>query len=261
LRELVRYHQRLVQDLGDRSRQLHHLVHFGFPEFIRHVHTLDSQRATAILHAYPTAAALDESRVGELAALRCDDRPRVVGARLAQQLVASARLSVGRSQGPAYHDQVRRVCEDLDVLRDRSNGVASDIRRMVSAHPVAVMIGSIEGLGPISAARILVSVGDPAGFRSAGALAAYVGVLPGTKESGLRRSGHAHFTPIGNARLRRALYMTTLSAVQRNPWLRAYYQRLRENGKLPKVALIAAMRKLLTAVYSVVKNGRPFMCP
>jgi len=153
------------------------------------------------------------------------------------------------------------VSVDLDALRDRSNGVASDIRRMVSAHPVAVLIASIEGLGPITAARILVSVGDPARFRSAGALAAYVGVVPGTKESGLRRSGHAHLTPIGNARLRKALYVTTLSAVQRNPWLRAYCQRLRKNGKLPKVALIAAMRKLLTAVYSVAKNRRPFTCP
>jgi transposase len=54
--------------------------------------------------------------------------------------------------------------------------------------------------------------------------------------------------------------MTTLSAVRLNPWLRAYYQRLRRNGKLPKVALIAAMRKLLTAVYSVAKNRRPFTC-
>jgi transposase len=130
----------------------------------------------------------------------------------------------------------------------------------VSAHPLAVLITSIDGLGPITAARILVTVGDPARFRSAGALAAYVGVVPGTKESGLHRSSHAHLSPIGNARLRKALYMTTLSAVQRNPWLRAHYQRLRKNGKLPKVALIAAMRKLLTAVYSVAKNRRPFTC-
>ncbi len=260
LRELVRYHQRLVQDLGDRSRQLHRLVHLGFPEFIRHVRTLDSQRATAILHAYPTATAFDESCVGDLAALRCDDRPRVVGGRLAQQLVASARVSVGRYHGPAYQDQVRRVCEDLDALRDRSNSLASNIKRVVSGHPLAVLIASIDGLSPITAARILVTVGDPARFRSAGALAAYVGVVPGTKESGLRRSSHAHLSPIGNARLRKALYMTTLSAVQRNPWLRAYYQGLRKRGKLPKVALVAAMRKLLAAVYSVAKNRRPFTC-
>lgn len=55
--------------------------------------------------------------------------------------------------------------------------------------------------------------------------------------------------------------MATLSAVQRNPWLRAYYTRLRANGKPPKVALVATMRKLLTGVYSVAKHRRAFVCP
>jgi ribosomal protein L25 (general stress protein Ctc) len=53
--------------------------------------------------------------------------------------------------------------------------------------------------------------------------------------------------------------MTTLGAVRRNPWLRAFYERLRANGKLPKVALGAAMRKLLIAVYAVAKSRRPFV--
>jgi len=66
-------------------------------------------------------------------------------------------------------------------------------------------------------------------------------------------------TPHGDATLRAALWMPTLAAVQRNAWLRDHYQRLRARGKLPKVALIACMRKLLTAVYSVAKNRRPFV--
>jgi Cu/Ag efflux pump CusA len=53
--------------------------------------------------------------------------------------------------------------------------------------------------------------------------------------------------------------MPTLTAVRKNPWLRAYYQRLLAAGKLPKVALVAAMRKLLCAVYSVAKHKRPFV--
>jgi transposase len=52
--------------------------------------------------------------------------------------------------------------------------------------------------------------------------------------------------------------MPTLTAVKRNPWLRAFYEGLRARGKLPKVALLAAMRKLLTAIYSVAKHRRPF---
>lgn len=39
--------------------------------------------------------------------------------------------------------------------------------------------------------------------------------------------------------------MATFAAVQRNPWLGAYYQRLKATGKPPKVALIATVRKLL----------------
>ena len=66
-------------------------------------------------------------------------------------------------------------------------------------------------------------------------------------------------TPLGHARLRAALWMPTLTAVRKNPWLRAYYERLRARGKLPKVALVACMHKLLFAVYSVAKHRRPFV--
>jgi transposase len=108
-------------------------------------------------------------------------------------------------------------------------------------------------------ALIVPAVGDPARFRDGGALAAYAGVVPGTHESGLHRRSRASLCPLGNSQLRRALYMATLAAVRHNPWLKAYYERLRAGGKRPKVALIAAMRKLLTAVYSVAKHRQPFV--
>jgi len=53
--------------------------------------------------------------------------------------------------------------------------------------------------------------------------------------------------------------MPTLVATKYNPWLRAYDEALIARGKLPKVALIAAMRKLLHAVYSVATHRRPFV--
>jgi transposase len=47
--------------------------------------------------------------------------------------------------------------------------------------------------------------------------------------------------------------------VRCNPWLRQYYERLRAGGKPGKVAVIAAMRKLLAAVWSVAKHRRAFV--
>jgi transposase len=52
--------------------------------------------------------------------------------------------------------------------------------------------------------------------------------------------------------------MPPLTAVRYNPWLRAHYQRLLARGKLPKVALVACMHKLLLAIYSVAKHRQPF---
>jgi transposase len=70
LRELVRHRDRLVQDFGDRTRQLHRLIDLGFPEFTRYVTQLDSPMATAILHNYPTAAAFADLRWKKLAKFR-----------------------------------------------------------------------------------------------------------------------------------------------------------------------------------------------
>ncbi|MGH8622619.1 MAG: IS110 family transposase, partial [Burkholderiales bacterium] len=258
LRELVRLRERLLQDFGDRVRQLHRLVDLGFPEFTRYVKGLDSELASAILHDYPTAAAFRGVSAKRLAALRYDGRHQV-GAELAGLLIAAAKHSVGHHHGEAYRLQVRYACEDLDILRRRLRQLDRDIAGTLGAHEVGTLLTSIEGIGPNTAARLIAELGDPAHFRSPGALAAYVGVVPALSQSGKRKNTRAPTTAIGNARLRAALWMPTLTAVRKNPWLRAHYQRLLARGKLPKVALVACMHKLLFAVYSVAKHRRPFV--
>jgi transposase len=258
LREITRLYDRFLQDFHDRVRQLHRLVDLCFPEFTRHVRLLRSQRATAILRKYPTAAAFDCSAVSGLVALRGAGL-RYMPERLARALVEAASVSIGQHRGPAYSMHVEYLCQDIDELRARLAFLEEEIERRVAEHEVASLLTTIRGMGALSAARIVVAVGDPARFRHAGAFAAYVGAVPGTNRSGLRRPGHSSLCPLGHARLRRALYMTTLAVVRHNPWLGAYYDRLCHRGKLPKIALLAAMRKLMTAVYSVAKHRRHFV--
>src|SRR5579863_4994844 len=84
-------------------------------------------------------------------------------------------------------------------------------------------------------------------------------VQPRLRQSGKKRFSGSPTIPFGNARLRKALWMVVLNAVRCNPWLRQYYGRLRAAGKPGKVAVIAAMRKLLAAVWSVATHRRPFV--
>jgi transposase len=258
LRELVRLRERLLQDFGDRVRQLHRLVDLGFPEFTRYVRGLDSELASAILHDYPTAAAFHGVSVKRLAALRYDGRHQV-GLDLARILIDAAKRSVGQHHSAAYRVQVRYACQDLDLLRRRLRELDHDIEGKLREHEVGRLLTTIDGIGPQTAAYVIAVTGDPAQFKSAAALAAYVGAIPGLKQSGKRRTTRAGLTPIGNSRLRAALWMPTLTAVRFNPWLRAHYQRLRARGKLPKVALVACMHKLLLAIYTVAKHRKPFV--
>jgi len=258
LRELVLLRTRTVQELGDKVRQLHRAVDLGFPEFTRHVQTLDSELALSILSELPTAAAYVRITPVWLTRLKYDGRHKV-GRELAEALCQAAKVSVGRHHGPAYQTQVRFACQDIRTLKQRLRELEGDIEKTLDRHEVGKLLVTIDGIGPQTAARIVATVGDPARFSSAAALAAYVGVVPGLKHSGKHTPMRAPLSPIGHAALRSALWMPVLGAVRRNPWLRAFYARLRAAGKLPKVALIAAMRKLLHAVYSVAKHRRPFV--
>jgi transposase len=115
LRELVHLRQRLMQDFGDRVRQLHRLVDLGFPEFTRYVRSLDSELASAILHDYPTAAAFHGVSVKRLAALRYDGRHHI-GLDLARTLIDAARRSVGHHHSAPYRVQVRYACQESGHL-------------------------------------------------------------------------------------------------------------------------------------------------
>lgn len=257
LRELVRHRDRLRQDFDDRVRQLHRLIDLSFPEFTRHIKGLDTMLATTLIAECPTAEAFARADPRRLARLRYDGRHKV-GIERAEQLVAAAGRSVGQHRGPVYEMQARHICQDLDLWRRRLKEIEGDIEGLLEAHEVGRLLTSIDGIGPHSAARIIAAVGDPARFRSAGAFAAYVGVVPGLRRSG-RRTATRAATVFGNAKLRRALWMTVLAAVRINPWLKSFHDRLRHAGKPPKLALIAAMRKLLHAVYSVARNRKPFV--
>jgi transposase len=109
------------------------------------------------------------------------------------------------------------------------------------------------------AACLIGELGDLARFRTSAALASYVGVAPRLRQSGKRRFSGTAVVRLGNARLRKALWMPVLTAVRFNPQLRTYYERLVLRGKPRKIALVAAMRKLLAAVWSVATNRRPFV--
>jgi transposase len=108
--------------------------------------------------------------------------------------------------------RIKHLCEDLDVLRRRVKDLARDIERKLDDHEVGKLLTTIDGVGPLTAACLIAELGDPARFRSAGAVASYVGVAPRLRQSGKKRFSGSPTIPFGNARLRKALWMVVLNA-------------------------------------------------
>lgn len=87
-------------------------------------------------------------------------------------------------------------------------------------------------------------------------IAALVGIAPMANDSGSSK-GRRRIQG-GRFDVRRVLYMAALTAIRYNPAIKAFYERLKTAGKLPKVALVACMRKLLTTLNAMVRTNQPW---
>ncbi len=109
----------------------------------------------------------------------------------------------------------------------------------------------VQGVGPILAATLLAHVPELGHIESA-QLSVLVGVAPFAHDSGADlRPRHIRG---GRAVVRHVLYMAALCAIRCNPILAAFYRRLRQAGKPPKVGIVAVMRKLLVLLNRLVAD-------
>ncbi|WP_247739671.1 transposase [Endozoicomonas sp. G2_2] len=125
--------------------------------------------------------------------------------------------------------------------------------------PIAAeLMQSIPGVGNRASAQFLAYIGDVRRFKSAKALAAFVGVTPKQKQSGTSIHGRTMISRAGHTAARKSLYMPGMVAKRHNPVIIAMAKRLEKKGLAPKAIVGASMRKLVHLIYGVIKSGQPF---
>jgi transposase len=87
-------------------------------------------------------------------------------------------------------------------------------------------------------------------------IATLAGVAPISRDSG-RYRGKGRIRG-GRGEVRAPLYMACLVAIRHNPALKRFYRRLRDAGKPARLALVAAMRKLLTILNAILRDRKPW---
>lgn len=159
---------------------------------------------------------------------------------------------------PAVHASLQAVLERLDEqIKATEKAIKQHIDNDPDLRRRHDLLVTIKGIRTTTAARLMAELGDIHRFGDVRALVAFVGLNPALRQSGTWK-GHVRISKIGSSLLRAALYMPAIVAMQHNPPIRAMAQRLKGRGKPGKVAVVAAMRKLLHIVYGVLKSGRAF---
>jgi transposase len=148
-----------------------------------------------------------------------------------------------------------RIHEHIAWLQSELDDLDLELQRSIEASPAwraaENLLRSVPGVGPVTA-RTLVADLPELGQTTPQRLAALVGVAPLNVDSGRYRGKRRIWG--GRAQIRSTLYMATLSAIRFNPVIRKFYQRLVQAGKPKKVALTAAMPKLLTILNAMMKQ-------
>ena len=162
---------------------------------------------------------------------------------------------------PANRRSIETVIRFLERQRKAlDQAIEKHLSKNAQLRELHELLQTAKGVGGVVSATLIARLPE-LGRLTRGQVAALVGVAPYDRQSG-QWDGRKHIFG-GRAEVRCALYMAALSAVRRDPHLRALYRRLCEQGKEKKVALTACIRKLAITLNAMVKHRTPWrpVCP
>jgi transposase len=269
-RELARHEVALV--ILEATAKYHRLAHRSLSQSGFAVAVVNPLRSRLFAEALGTRAKTDRVDAGMLAilgeALAPQATPPAPAALEALQELVHARHAasaertaltnrLGASQTAFLKRELARRLISLDRhlerLAARIAGLIAGDASLARRHAILVSIPSV---GPAVAAALIADLPE-LGRLDRRAIACLAGLAPFADDSG-EAEGPRHIKG-GRAQPRRALYWAALSAARHNPDLARFYKRLRDNGKKPKVALTAVMRKLVVLANTLLSQNRPWV--
>jgi transposase len=173
-----------------------------------------------------------------------------------RQVVEMITAEKNRLSAAPPSKQVRTaIGRTIEWLQKQLDDNDRDLEKAVKSSPAwrekDELLRSVPGVGKVLS-RTLLSLAPELGTLTHKQIAALIGVAPLNRDSGTLRGRRIVWG--GRAQVREVLYMGALVASRFNPVIRAFRARLIAAGKLPKVALVACMRKLLTILNAMLSS-------
>jgi transposase len=242
LRVLMANRDVVVKRLVSSINQINRWVDVVFPELRQVFKDVKGKGAIATLRLFPTPIELSSMSAEDIVNGWKTVMKRHSGLKKAQSLIELAQSSVGNQQAhEAYKLHLEQLLEEFDLATTQLERVEKEVTSVLEQITFAPKILAIEGISKISLAGILGEAGDLSGFAHGNSLLRHAGLHLAEASSG-KWKGQIVLSKRGRSRLRRYLYLATMSLVMNNP---DFNQLHSHNVKVKKMKKMKSIMKLL----------------
>ena len=257
MKALARQHKEAIWSLHQTTNRLRSVLLEFYPQALQAFPNLKHKAALTILATASTPERGMKMTVNKNVALlhRCGRRndPSLV-----QQIMSDLKtpaLRLPAAVEAALGITVRGLLSILTAMHAAVEQLEEALTDEFEQHPLAPVLRSAPGLGPILAARVWAEVGDDDNrFSSAGGLRALAGTAPVTRASGRSRKISAR--RVRNKRLGDACHWWAFSTLTKSAGARAHYDRRRTAGDHHNAALRNLANKLIGRMWWCLHNNQ-----
>jgi transposase len=257
LKELTRFRADLVDEKSTTIIHLREALSVLFPEYEKVFRQLDSAGSLALLAAYPGPEHIinaGEEAVGRTLSLAS---PRRMSIGMARRIIEAAKRTVGVVQKqPSLGVKISVLAKRIVDLQSTIRDLDGQITTFFNSLPCKPR-GFPAGRAP-SLATIISEIGDVHRYPTLKKFLSHLGWCPQSFQTGNYCLKHPKMSHAGNKYVRRLIWMLSIFAIQSVPRYREYFQRRVSEGKAKMHIIVAVGRKLLSALYAMLKSGMAY---
>lgn len=263
LKRIVRRRARLVTELAQHRQRVRSTLHYAMPGMNEILGEELGKAAMALLGRYGSPKAMLRLGKARIAALLIKHSRGAWREDKAEQILAVARSATELWDGLEGCD-FDEIAEDLACEARIIKVLETEIRELdaraagllAEIDPKGLFM-SMPGFGERTATTVAGRLGDASRFRNAAAIRAFIGMIPGTDQSGEAES-RPRLTKSGDRLLRTALFLVADSARKEDPQLAEIYLRQLNKGSHHNKALCAIATALASRLAAVLREDRPY---
>ncbi|MFC4025773.1 IS110 family transposase [Oceanobacillus longus] len=261
LRVLMSNRDFIVKRLVSSINQINRWVDIIFPELRQVFKDVKGKGAIATLRLFPTPVELRSMEAQDIVKGWKTLMIRQPGFKKAQTLIQLAKSSVGNTQAlDAYKLHLEQLLEEFDLATTQLEKVEEETTDVLGKITFTNKILGIKGITEITLGGILGEAGDLSKFAHGNSLLRHAGMNLAEASSG-KWKGQIVISKRGRSRLRRYLFLATMSLVANNPEFKALHAHNVKVKKMKKMkSIMKLIGKLARILVGIARNNEPY-CP